>query len=109
MPSQRLYALYLIETEHGQLYAGIASDVKKRFRQHYRSAGSKFLRNKQINLVYFSPNFMCLSCALRIEKRVKRQSVTFKRKLIANKIDLNKWITISCRRNQCSPSDVHSI
>ncbi|QWO71639.1 GIY-YIG endonuclease [Orgyia pseudotsugata single capsid nuclopolyhedrovirus] len=96
------YALYIVETEQKTLYTGITTDVVRRFDQHCLGSGAKFLRNKHnLKLVYRSSNFMCGSCAVRVERFVKRRSKAYKLKLINRKADIKECIKFTCRRNKC--------
>lgn len=84
MKTEKLWALYLIRTACNRLYTGVTTDMARRLRQHQSGkGGAKWLRNKgPLSLVYQSEYFLCRSCALRLEKRVKRQSRLVKEKMV---------------------------
>ena len=45
--------MYLIRTRQGHLYTGITTDVERRFEEHQRGSGAKYLRSKgPLQLVY---------------------------------------------------------
>lgn len=65
--------LYLIRTHDGSLYAGIASDVARRFAEHQASGArcAQYLRGRgPLELVY-AQEIGDRSLALRAENRVK--------------------------------------
>jgi len=66
--------LYLVRTAAGSLYAGISTDVERRFAEHCGDAtrGSRYLRGRgPLELVY-SQRIGEQGLALRAESRVKR-------------------------------------
>jgi putative endonuclease len=102
MAYNRLYAIYIIQTDKNQYYTGIASNTEKRFRQHVKGRGAKFLKNKsKIELVYQTAPTMCLSCALKVEKKIKKQTKAFKIKLIKGCTDITNLMPHICRQRLC--------
>ncbi|AHH82673.1 endonuclease [Buzura suppressaria nucleopolyhedrovirus] len=102
MRHQSLYALYIIKTASRQYYTGISKNISQRFRQHQSGRGAKFLRSKtDLQLVYCSQNILCLGCALRVERRLKKRPISFKLKLIDRLINLEQLISFDCERNLC--------
>ncbi|AWW14454.1 endonuclease [Hyposidra talaca nucleopolyhedrovirus] len=101
MKHQNLYALYIIKTADRGYSTGISKNVShlQRFRQQHFSFYNKNKTNPQ--LVYCSKNFMCIECALRVERRLKKRPTSFKLKLINGQIKLNQLISFECTRNQC--------
>jgi putative endonuclease len=48
--------LYLIECEGGTLYAGITTDVERRFAQHVSGKGARYTRShRPVRLVGYQP------------------------------------------------------
>ena len=46
------WSLYLLECENGYLYAGISTDVERRFLQHQSGKGAKFTRiNRPVRIL----------------------------------------------------------
>lgn len=66
--------LYLIRTARGELYAGITTDVERRFAEHQAGAprGARSLRGKGPLTLEFYALVGDRSAALRLEWRVKR-------------------------------------
>ncbi len=64
--------LYLLECEHGRVYAGIALDVYARFAKHISGKGAKFTRaNRPLTLLAAQP-FSTRSAASKAEHALKR-------------------------------------
>ena len=69
-----IWHLYVIRTVGGSLYAGIATDVRRRFREH-ASGGRKaarFLRANPPRELVFKRRIGSRSLALKVEYRFKR-------------------------------------
>ncbi len=76
--------------------------MEKRFQQHVKGRGAKFLKNKnKIELVYQTAAIMCLSCALKVEKKIKKQTKAFKNKLIKGCVDITNLVPHICRQRVC--------
>lgn len=70
MPSP--WHLYLILCADGSLYAGIATDVERRFGEHLAGKGARYTRShKPLRLVGSRP-YPSKSAALRAELALKR-------------------------------------
>lgn len=70
-PSKAWY-LYLIECEGGSLYAGITTDVARRFAQHVNGKGARYTRShRPVRLVGYQ---LCASksAALKAEIALKK-------------------------------------
>lgn len=64
--------MYLLECVDGSLYAGIATDVERRFREHLSGKGARYTRShKPLRLVAWSL-VGSRSEALRVEMAIKR-------------------------------------
>ena len=65
--------LYLLRSRDGSLYAGIATDVERRFRQHAAGQGAKYTRSHPPECVLGSRAYPDRGSALRAECALKRQ------------------------------------
>jgi putative endonuclease len=66
--------LYVIRTVAGSLYAGIATDVKRRYQEHVAGGAkaSRYLRARPPQRLVFSRRIGTRSLALKVEYRFKR-------------------------------------
>ncbi len=66
--------LYLIRTRNGSLYAGIATDVARRFAEHTSQGGrcARYLRGRAPLKLVFDRRIGDRSLALKAEWRIKR-------------------------------------
>jgi putative endonuclease len=76
--------LYLIRTARGDLYAGITTDVERRFSEHRAGApkGARSLRGKGPLVLEYQARVGDRSRALRLEWRIKRWPKEYKEALI---------------------------
>ena len=65
--------LYLLRCRDGSLYAGIATDVERRFRQHAAGKGAKYTRSHPPECVLGTRAYPDRASALRAEHLLKRQ------------------------------------
>lgn len=72
------WSLYLLLCENGALYAGIATDVLKRFEKHKSGKGAKYTRANPPLKVVASCGFSDRSAAQVAEARVKKLKTTAK-------------------------------
>jgi putative endonuclease len=72
--SSTLYFVYLLECEDGSLYAGITTDVERRFLEHTRGIGSHFTRAKKAKRIVYVEQHPSRSSALKREAEIKRLS-----------------------------------
>ena len=68
----RDWSLYLVRTADGALYTGIAADVDRRFAEHGRGTGAKYLRGRGPLGLVFRRKVGDRTVALRAEHRLKR-------------------------------------
>jgi len=68
----RRWHLYLLRCRDGSLYAGIATDVERRFRQHAAGKGAKYTRAHPPECVLGSRVFPDRGSALRAEWTIKQ-------------------------------------
>jgi len=66
--------LYLIRTGDGSLYAGIATDVARRFAEHQSDGGrcARYLRGRAPLQLVFKRRLGNRSLALKVERRIKK-------------------------------------
>ncbi len=79
-----MWWVYIIETESGRFYAGVARDINRRFRQHAGEikGGAKFFRGDRPSLLIFAEESASRSCALRREAEIKSLSRIQKERLV---------------------------
>ena len=66
------WSLYLIRCSDGSLYTGVTTDVERRFREHCKGTGAKYLRGRGPLTLEFHCRVGNRSEALRLEHLVKR-------------------------------------
>ena len=84
--------LYLLRCRDGSMYAGITTDIERRFRQHTEGKGAKYTRShRPVHLVYFE-SFATKEEALAREAAIKKLTRAAKLALIdtAEKRNYNK-------------------
>ena len=64
--------LYLLRCRDGSLYAGITTDVERRFHQHVAGKGAKYTRARPPECVVGSRAFPDRGSALRAEWTIKQ-------------------------------------
>lgn len=84
-PIQASWHLYVIRTVDGFLYAGISTDVRRRFKEHLEQGrnASKYLLSHKPAEVAFSVAVGDKGLALKVEYRFKRLSKTVKERIVA--------------------------
>jgi putative endonuclease len=92
--------LYLIRCRDGSLYAGISTDVERRFAQHQKpgQGGSKYLQGRGPLVLVFQAMVGDYSLALKVEYKVKKLSKDRKLHLINNPQYLDETV-IKARQN----------
>ncbi|MFN3703143.1 GIY-YIG nuclease family protein [Thermomonas sp.] len=68
----RPWHLYLLRCRDGSLYAGIATDVERRFRQHNAGKGAKYTRAHPPDCILASRAYPDRGSALRAEWAIKQ-------------------------------------
>ncbi len=76
--------LYLVRTRQGTLYAGVATDVARRLREHEGGRGSKYLRSRGPLRLAYSVELGDRALALRAEARVKRLAKADKERIVTS-------------------------
>lgn len=79
-----MWWVYVIETESGSFYTGVAKDVNLRFRQHKGEikGGAKFFRSNPPSLLIYMKEYKNRSEAQKIESYIKKLSRTQKEEFI---------------------------
>ena len=71
---EKVWFIYMIRCNSGQLYTGISTDVARRFSEHEAGKGAKFLRGKGPLLLMLQQPVGSHSEALKREAQVKKLS-----------------------------------
>ncbi len=70
--SEDFWNVYIIETECGKLYTGVATDIDRRFEEHKSSKkGAKFFRSARPKKIVYRLEGLERSLALRFEIKIK--------------------------------------
>lgn len=92
MPKQ--WFVYLIETDKGNFYTGITTDLKRRYQEHQdvcdnkpNAKGAKFFRSQRPKKIAYSESFNSRSCASRREADIKSYTKLQKQALISGAFD----------------------
>ena len=75
--------MYTIRCGKGSLYTGITNNLQKRFDQHAKGLGAKYLRGRLPLQLVFDVQVADKSEALKIERKIKGHSRSEKERLIA--------------------------
>ena len=81
------FFVYILETERGTLYTGIAKDVERRFKEHLEGVGShgaKYTNANKPKKIVYKKEFETRSDAAREEARIKKLSKKEKLMLISS-------------------------
>ena len=73
--------VYLVRCGDGSLYAGITTDLARRFEEHAKGVGARYTRARGASAMVWAQEVDDRSAALRLEYRLKRQSRVTKRTL----------------------------
>ncbi|MBL8525693.1 MAG: GIY-YIG nuclease family protein [Betaproteobacteria bacterium] len=66
------WVLYLLECRGGSLYAGITTDLERRFAQHLAGKGARYTRSHPPLRIAASMNFPDRSAASKAESALKK-------------------------------------
>jgi putative endonuclease len=76
------WSIYVVRTSSGQLYTGIATNVRRRLDEHEAGTGAKALRGRgPLELVY-RKRLGDRGLALRVEHQLKRRSKVEKEAIV---------------------------
>ena len=82
--SETRYSVYILRCADGSLYTGIATDVRRRLREHRGGTrGAKYLRGRAPFELVYEQAVAERASALRIENRIKQLDRRQKEALIA--------------------------
>ncbi|MFW6246666.1 MAG: GIY-YIG nuclease family protein [bacterium] len=76
--------VYMIECMDGTYYIGIANDYKKRWEQHKKGTGAKYIKGKGFKKPVFLQKVSSKSEAMRLEIKYKKYSKQKKKTLISS-------------------------
>jgi putative endonuclease len=65
------YFVYLLECEDGSLYAGITTDVERRFNEHAAKIGGHYTRAHAAKRIVYTEQFKNRSAASKREAEIK--------------------------------------
>jgi len=78
-----MWEVYIIETERGQFYTGISTDVERRFAEHQNSSkGARFFRRSRPKAIVYREEHPDRSSATKREIEIKRMTRAQKQILI---------------------------
>lgn len=86
---ESIWHLYLVRLKNGHLYTGITTDVERRFSEHQKGKGAKFLRGREGLELVFNRAVGDRSSALKIEAAVKKLPKQKKEALINGELPLS--------------------
>lgn len=69
-----MYFLYLLRCGDGTLYAGITTDLKRRFREHRQGKGGRYTRAKKAVKIIYTEKWASRSQASKREAEIKKLS-----------------------------------
>ncbi len=80
------WSIYMIRCADGSLYTGITTDVERRLTEHQSAGqkGAKYLRGKGPLILEWQEKIGDKSCALKLERRIKKLPKATKEKLATN-------------------------
>ena len=82
--------LYLIRCRDGALYTGITVDVARRFAEHQKGTGAKYLRGRGPLELVFQKNIGSRSLAAAVEIKIKQLPKEHKEALIRTPTQISK-------------------
>lgn len=79
------WKVYIIQTESGNLYTGITTDLERRFAEHMSGQkGARFFNFSNPKTILFQEEHPCRSTATKREIEIKKMSRKQKLNLILN-------------------------
>lgn len=66
-----MYLVYLIQCKDGTIYAGITTDIKRRFQEHKDGKGGHYTSSRKVVKVLYTENHENRSSALKREAQIK--------------------------------------
>jgi putative endonuclease len=80
--SEMRYYTYILECGDSTLYTGIATDVRRRFKEHVEGKGAKYTKSRGVKKILFEEKHKDRSSALKREVELKRLSRKEKLELV---------------------------
>jgi putative endonuclease len=81
----KIWFVYMIRTEDGQLYTGITTDIQRRWQEHSSGkGGARYFRTRKPERVCFAEQHPDRSSASKREAEIKKFSKSVKEELVAN-------------------------
>ncbi len=80
--------VYIIRCRYGSLYTGIATDVERRFVDHQKNTGAKYLRGRGPLTLVFQQPVGRRDLALKVERNIKRLPKQKKEALVKTGVGL---------------------
>lgn len=79
-----VWHVYLVRTQRGTLYTGIATDVPRRYAEHVAGGprAARYLRGNRPSALAFHTPIGNRALALRVEARLKRMTKTDKEAIV---------------------------
>ena len=68
------YYVYILECQDDTLYTGIATDVKRRFKEHLEGKGAKYTKSRGVKKIIFQEEHKDRSSALKREIEIKKMN-----------------------------------
>ena len=84
MKKDKIWQVYIIQTNTGKLYTGITTDISRRFSEHKKKKGAKYFRLEKPNKVVFIEACKNRSEATKRELELKKFNRNKKLKLAQN-------------------------
>jgi putative endonuclease len=83
----KMWFVYMIRTNDGQLYTGITTDIQRRWREHSSGkGGARYFRARKPERLCLLEEHADRSSASKREAEIKKLTKTLKETLIANHI-----------------------
>lgn len=92
MPASDRWSVYLVRSRTGALYAGISTDVDRRFEQHVSGHGAKALRGRGPLQLVYRVVIGDRSQAQSVEHALKSLSKAEKEAVVATQPRRRRWI-----------------
>lgn len=66
-----MYKVYIALCMDGSLYTGITGNIKDRYQRHVSGSGSQHTRQRKINRILYTEDFLSRKEAARRERQIK--------------------------------------
>lgn len=89
------WSIYIIRCADNSLYTGITTDVNRRFSQHEKGSGAKYLKTRRPFVLVFQQTVGDRSQASKLEYAVKQLPKAKKEQIVTGELDCLKLLVIS--------------